>query len=83
LFQSRIGFHVGAWRTTLLGSADAQCITQFATASGRPACEFGAPNSADNARVAALTSSRINATCFSLARMAGVDALIAPITVPA
>ena len=56
---------------------------QLATAWALPACDVGSPNSADSARVAALISSRISATCSSLARMVGVDALIAPITVPA
>src|ERR1035437_4706619 len=56
---------------------------QLATAWALPTCDVGSPNSADSARVAALISSRMSATCSSLARMVGVDTLIAPITVPA
>src|SRR5664280_2232819 len=53
---------------------------QLATAWTPP---VDAPNSADSARVAVAISLRISAICSSVARMVGVDALIAPITVPA
>ena len=48
-----------------------------------PPPRFGAPNSAEIARAALVISSRISATCSSLARIVGVDALIPPMTVPA
>ena len=46
-------------------------------------CAPVSPNSAESARVAALISLQISATCSSFQRMVGAEALMAPITAPA
>ena len=49
----------------------------------RSASGAGAPNCVDSACAAAVISLRISARCSSVARISGVEALIAPTTVPA